>query len=91
MKLKKFKQRLSQALVAAMLVTSTGVSSLAATQTWGGALAGKEDTDYRLVTLHLDKGEFGNPLKYVKVTSTPQRCDTGRCHFQQRGGRGCWL
>lgn len=30
MKLKKFKQRLSQALVAAMLVTSTGVSSLAA-------------------------------------------------------------
>lgn len=36
MRLKKFKQRLSQALVATMLVTSTGVSSLAATQTWGG-------------------------------------------------------
>lgn len=77
MKLKKFKQRLSQALVAAMLVTSTGVSSLAATQTWGGALAGKEDTDYRLVTLHLDKGEFGNPLKYVKVTSTPSDATPG--------------
>lgn len=77
MKLKKFKQRLSQALVATMLVTSTGVSSLAATQTWGGALAGKEDTDYRLVTLHLDKGEFGNPLKYVKVASTPSDATPG--------------
>ncbi len=43
----------------------------------GGALAGKEDTDYRLVTLHLDKGEFGNPLKYVKVASTPSDATPG--------------
>lgn len=64
MKFKRLKSRIAQTLIVMMLVTSTGISSLAQAVADTGSLDGFLGEDYKLVTLHTDQGEFLHPLRH---------------------------
>lgn len=60
---KRFTQKLAWALVAAMLMTSTGITALAEATTAAGELEGS----YQLVNLHMDRGEFQAPMSFGEL------------------------